>query len=175
MQAQARSPHQKSSHPSLSPTRAPEGHSMSSAQRPRKPAQSKRAVRGEILFGLDLNKILESNAVSTFSCTCCWFPLKMHMEKTFFVPLDETIRSLMQQLVTEGAFLTVVFRPPTVLKRLNQAENRYESHRRVIAKQEVKCRALALSPLLLSLMSSYLLLAPVALRGILRKRRHKHP
>lgn len=98
----------------------------------------------------------------------------MHTEQTVFAPLDETIRSLMQQEVTKGAFLTVVFRPPTVLKWLNQAENRYESHRRVIAKQEVKCRALALSPLLLSLMSSYLLLAPVALRGILRKRRHKH-
>ncbi|XP_075956380.1 protein moonraker isoform X2 [Anarhichas minor] len=46
MQAQARPPHRKSPHRSMSPTSAPKGPSTSTVRGPRKPANPKRAVRG---------------------------------------------------------------------------------------------------------------------------------
>lgn len=45
--------------------------------------------------------------------------------------------------------------------------SRYESHGGLMGTQEVKCKALFLTPLLLSLTDGYLLLAPAALRTVL--------
>lgn len=103
LQARACSPRPKSSQPSLSPTRAPRGPSTSSGQPHQKPAQAKRAVRGEMSRCLSLNTTRAPAVISTsdaVAATCIRTALSS--PPLFF---HEDIWSLIKPETTSGVFL----------------------------------------------------------------------
>lgn len=167
LQARACSPRPRSSQPSMSPTRAPKGPSTSSGQPLQKPAQAKRAVRGEMSRGLSLNTtrapavIPTSEAVAAI-CIRTRFSLPPFC---FFSRRHLVFNKAGNHL---RGFLAVVLRLPAVLKWHNQADMKatrgWWENRKWSAEPS---SSIPCCSVLRTVISCYLLLAPAALRAIL--------
>lgn len=103
LQARACSPRPRSSQPSMSPTRAPKGPSTSSGQPLQKPAQAKRAVRGEMSRGLSLNTTRAPAVIPTSEAVAAiCIRTRFSFPPPFF--FHEDICSLIKLETTSGFF-----------------------------------------------------------------------
>lgn len=174
LQARACSPRPKSSQPSLSPTRAPKGPSTTSGQPLQKPAQAKRAVRGEMSRGLSLNTthapaVIPTSEAVTAICIRTRFSLPPPFFSLRYLVFNKAGNHL-------RVFLAVVLRLPAVLKWHNQADMKatrgWWENRKWSAEPS---SSIPCCSVLHTVISCYLLLAPAALRAILWEKTTQTP